>query len=92
VALQLAEANLSLGHPQEAIALARRVIENATVDSLALSRSARVGEARVIEGRALLALGDTAGGRAAIAEGLKALRYGAGPDHPRTRQAEQLKH
>jgi len=55
----------------------------AVVDSLADLRSAYVGEARLIEARALLAGADTAGARAAIGRALPALRYGAGAEHPR---------
>ena len=90
VALRLAELDLALGSPQEAIDLARRVLDHVTLDSLTLTRSARVGEARVIEGRGLLALGDTAAGRAAVRAGIGALRVGAGPNHPRTRQSERF--
>jgi serine/threonine-protein kinase len=90
VALQLAALDLGLNNPKEALTLARGVIEDVSVDSLTLTRSARVGDARLIEGEALLALGDSAEGRTAIAAAAVALRYGAGPDHPRTRHAERL--
>ncbi|MEO8200583.1 MAG: protein kinase [Gemmatimonadota bacterium] len=90
VALQLAETDLNLGEPGKALDLARRLRENLAVDSLSMRQSAKVGEARLIEGRALLALGDTTQGRSAIVDAIRALRFGAGPTHPRTIQAEQL--
>jgi len=88
VALLLAEMELALARPVEASRLARQVLGIATVDSLALARSAYVGEARLVEGRALLATGDTTAARAALTRAVTALRAGAGAEHPRTRQAE----
>ena len=85
-----AETALSLGGIDEALKFAREARETAAVDSLADTRSAYVGEARLIEGRALLAQGDTAAARAALEKALPGLRTGAGEEHPRTRQAERL--
>jgi tetratricopeptide (TPR) repeat protein len=90
VVLLAAESALSLGQIEEALRLAREARAIAALDSLTFSRSAAVGEARLIEAQALLAGGDSAAGRAAAAEALAALRFGAGPEHPRTRQAEKL--
>ena len=90
VVLLATECALALGRPDEALALARGAHAVAAVDSLAETRSARVGEAVLLEGRALLAQGDSAAGHAAIARALVALRFGAGPDDPRTRSAEAL--
>jgi tetratricopeptide (TPR) repeat protein len=90
VALLLAETDLALGNPGEAIDLARRAMENVTVDSLSRSQSARVGEAMVIEGRGLLATGDTVLGLSVIEKGYEALRYGAGVSHPRAQRTGEL--
>ena len=87
VALLAAETGLALGWPDTALRYARDAARIARKDSLTELRSARVGEARLIEGRALLARGDTAAGRAALAGALRALRTGAGEGHPRTREA-----
>ncbi|HEU4566380.1 MAG TPA: serine/threonine-protein kinase [Gemmatimonadaceae bacterium] len=90
VALLAAECALAVGRPDEALALAREARAEAAVDSLAETRSAGVGEARLLEARALLAAGDSAAARAAIARAVVALRAGAGPAHRRTREAEGL--
>ncbi len=90
IVLAAAECALALGQTDEALALARDARAIATLDSLAEIRSAYVGAARLIEGRTLLARGDTAEGRRAIARALTALRNGAGPEHPTTREAETL--
>ncbi len=90
VALLAAEAGLALGKLDEADDLARQARETATVDSASDSLSARVGEARLIEGRVLLARRDTLRARTTLARALTALRSGAGPDHPRTRAARAL--
>jgi tetratricopeptide (TPR) repeat protein len=89
VAIQAAETALSLGRPETALDLARQAREIATLDSLTEIRSARVGEARLIEGRALLAIGDTGAGRLALGRAVVALRFGAGDDHERSRQAAE---
>ena len=68
-----------------ALSFAREARAIAMIDTLADARSAYVGEARLAEGRALLARGDTAGGRTTLERGLVALRTGGGPDHPSTR-------
>lgn len=85
-----AESALALGQPAEALRYARDARTTAAVDSLATTRSAYVGEASLVEGRALLALGDRAGARAALGHAVVALRTGAGAEHPRTREAERL--
>ena len=85
-----AETALALRHPAEALGYARAAREKAAVDSLSETQSAFVGEARLLEVRALLASADTTGARAELARALVALRNGAGPDHPRVRQAERL--
>ncbi len=90
VAIMAAETGIPLGLEDEAVGIARGVLEAETIDSIAERESARVGEARLIEGRALLAKGDTSGGRAAMEKARAALRIGAGDDQPRTRQAGTL--
>jgi serine/threonine-protein kinase len=89
--VQLAGAALELGDGAEALKYARGADSLASVDSIAVSRSAYVGEARLLEARALLAAGDSAGARAAIGPAAIALRAGAGPDHPLTLQAASLR-
>lgn len=79
-----AETSLVLGHPAEALGYLRDVHAKAAVDSLAQTRSAYVGEARLVEARALLVTGDTSSARATLASSVIALRNGAGPGHPRT--------
>ncbi len=88
--IQTAEAALALGKADEALSLARDARATATLDSLAETRSAFVGEARLLEGRALLAKGDTAGARTALQAAVVALKFGAGPSHPRTSEALDL--
>jgi hypothetical protein len=90
VAFGLARCHLALGEPAEALKLAREARATASFDSLAELRSARVGEARLIEARALLASGDSTGGRASIERAVVALATGAGVKHPLTREALAL--
>ena len=85
-----AESALSIGRPADALRYARDAHTIAAVDSLAERRSAFVGEASLVEGRALAALGDSAGARTAVARAVTALRSGAGGTHPLTREAMQL--
>jgi serine/threonine-protein kinase len=82
-----AETALALGHPSEAVGYARDARVKAALDSLTEMRSAYVGEARLVEARAILASGDTSGARAEFARSVVALRNGAGAEHPRTREA-----
>ena len=85
-----AESAIAIGRPNDALRYARDARDIATLDSLTEQRSAYVGEARLVEARALLALGDSAGARAALARAIPALRTGGGPEHPSTREAERL--
>ncbi|HEV7704417.1 MAG TPA: hypothetical protein VGO46_08995, partial [Gemmatimonadaceae bacterium] len=73
-----------------ALSFAREARAIAMIDSLADARSVYVGEARLAEGRALLAGGDTVGARASLERGLVALRRGGGSAHPFTRETEAL--
>ncbi|HET8655103.1 MAG TPA: serine/threonine-protein kinase [Longimicrobiaceae bacterium] len=90
VLVRAAEAALDARAPARALEYARAAHGIATADSLTETRSAYVGEARLLEARALLASGDTAAARTAAGLALAGLRYGAGADHPRTRQAAAL--
>lgn len=85
-----AECALALGKSAEALNYAHEAREMATLDSLATSQSALVGEAVLIEARGLLARGDSARARVDAEQSATALRNGAGAGHPRTREAERL--
>jgi hypothetical protein len=85
-----AEAALGAHDPADARRYADDARAAATLDSLTDSRSAYVGGARVVEARALLALGDTLAARHELERGVAALRAGAGEQHPRTREGEAL--
>jgi serine/threonine-protein kinase len=85
-----AETALTLGKPAEARGYARDARVKATLDSLTETRSALVGEASLMEARALLASGDSLRARETIARSVIALRNGAGVAHPLTREAEAL--
>jgi tetratricopeptide (TPR) repeat protein len=87
VALLAGETALALAWPDTALRYAREAGRIALKDSLAETRSARVGEARLVEGRALLAAGDSTAARAALEHAFRALRSGVGNGHPRTREA-----
>ncbi len=90
VVLLRAEAALALGENGEALDYARQARAIAAVDSQATRESALVGAADLIEGRALLAQGDTLGARRSLAQAFTALQHGAGADHPRTLAARAL--
>jgi hypothetical protein len=81
---------LGAHHADSALVFAREAQRIATRDSLCETRSARVGEARLLASHALLARGDTAAARGEVQRAAIALRTGAGPTHPRTREAERL--
>jgi eukaryotic-like serine/threonine-protein kinase len=85
-----AETAIALGHPSEALGYARDARLKAALDSLTETRSAYVGQTRLVEARAMLASGDTSGARAELARSVVELRDGAGAEHPLTREAEGL--
>jgi len=85
-----AELALAAGQPADALHLARDARTLATRDSLTETRSAFVGEARLMEARSQLASADTIGARTTLAQAAAALESGAGADHPRTREAQAL--
>jgi serine/threonine-protein kinase len=90
VALLAAETALFVGDPWTALEFARDARAEAAVDLLAEARSGRVGEARLVEARALLALADTAAARTAADAAVTALAAGAGGEHPATLRARAL--
>jgi len=91
VVILVAETALALGRIDEALQLAQAARETAAVDSLADLRSAYVGEARLIEGRALLAQGsDTTRALEVLEKAAVGLEAGAGDAHPRTKEVTRL--
>ncbi len=76
--------------PDSGLAFARAARRAAALDSLTDTRSATVGEARLVEGRLLLEQGDTAAARESLERALVALASGLRPGHPRTREARAL--
>ncbi len=90
VLVSAAEAALDARDGAKALELARAAGGIAVSDSLTEIRSGYVGEARLVEGRALLATADTAGARIALERAVVALRAGVGDEHPRTREAVAL--
>lgn len=85
-----AEAALDANVPAEALEYARAAHGIAASDPLTETRSAYVGEADLLEGRALLADGDVSGARAALSRARTALIAGAGDSHPRVRETEAV--
>ncbi|HSC32366.1 MAG TPA: serine/threonine-protein kinase [Gemmatimonadaceae bacterium] len=86
-----AEAALGAHQPAAALRYARDARDVSAIDSATLSRSAFVGEAQLVEARALLATGDTTTARGALDSAVAALRAGAGDSHPRTIEAARLR-
>jgi eukaryotic-like serine/threonine-protein kinase len=84
------EISLAAGEPKDALRYAADARAVSSKDSLSDTANAFVGEARLVEAKALAAQGDTAGTRTTLSLALRELRAGAGPNHPRTREAEQL--
>jgi hypothetical protein len=85
-----AEIALARRQPADALRFASDARAMATRDSLTETRSAYVGEARLMEARALLASGDTTTARQTLRRAVTALEVGAGSDHPRAREARTL--
>ncbi|MCC7053234.1 MAG: serine/threonine protein kinase [Gemmatimonadaceae bacterium] len=75
--------------PARALSLAQRAATSATTDSVALSRSALVGDALAAGARAQLLLGDAERARKAGEAALGPLRSGYGADHPQVRALER---
>ena len=85
-----ARAQLALGHADSALAMTGAALKTATRDSLSATRSARVGEAELLQARAELLKGDTATARTDAQRAVVALRTGGGVNNPRTKEAEAL--
>ncbi len=79
------------GHGREADSLAQLAIVATAVDSLALSRSAHVGQAELIRARVAAAAGDRAGALRAAARAAPALANGYGPEYRLAREAWALR-
>jgi serine/threonine protein kinase len=90
VLVHAAEAARDAGDPAVAIEYARAAADIAISDSISMVQSAYVGEARLVEGSALIAQGDSAAAREVISRAAAALGSGVGPAHPRTMEAERL--
>ncbi|MEP7064672.1 MAG: protein kinase [Gemmatimonadota bacterium] len=84
------EAALGKGEADSALQFARDARTIATVDSLAAKQSGHVGVARLAEGRALLARGDTSAARATLTRAVVALKFGVGANNPIAREADAL--
>ncbi|HEY4304880.1 MAG TPA: serine/threonine-protein kinase [Gemmatimonadaceae bacterium] len=85
-----ARSELALGHADSAFALAAAARKTATRDSLSQTRSARVGEAQMIQAKAELLKGDRIAARADAQAAFIALRSGGGSTNPRTKETEAL--
>ena len=90
VAFLAAATALQLGVPDSVAPYTRGAAAAAALDTLTYSRSGWEGEARLLDARARLAGGDTAGARRDAAFARRALTIGRGPDHPLTRAADSL--
>jgi len=85
-----AEAALSLHEPTAALRYARDARAVSALDSATVPRDAFVGEAQVVEARALLATGDTVSARQALDSAVTELRAGAGNAQARSVEAARL--
>ena len=90
VLVAAASAALDARQATKALEYAKSAHGIAHSDSLSETRSAYVGEAQFLEGRALLATGDTTAARTALRSAVTALRAGVGPTHARTTAAEAV--
>ncbi|HEX5179530.1 MAG TPA: serine/threonine-protein kinase [Gemmatimonadaceae bacterium] len=86
-----AEAALGAHQPAAALRYARDARDVSALDSATVSRSAFVGEAQLVEARALLETGDTTAARGVLDSAVAALRAAAGDSHPRTVEAARLR-
>jgi hypothetical protein len=81
---------LETGAWAESLGFAEHLERIGTRDSLALTRSAIVGEALLLGARARLGQGDTAAARASLARAIAPLEAGLGVRHPLTMAAAAL--
>ncbi len=84
------EWRLAGGDARGADVLALRARTAAAIDSVALSRSAYAGRAELLHARALAAMGDSTGARAALSRADTALSHGYGPGSPWATAAKVL--
>ncbi len=84
------EWRLASGDARGADVLALRARTAAAIDSVALSRSAYAGRAELLHARALAAMGDSTGARAALSRAETALSHGYGPGSPWVTAAKAL--
>lgn len=89
-AVRAAETAIGLGHFDLADTLTGRALAVVARDSVAEAGSGLVGEVRLVEGRVLLARGDTSRARERLERAVAALRNGFGAGHPRTIEAAAL--
>ena len=85
-----AEIELALGRPAPAQADAARSVRLNIANTVPDAHSAFLGVAYLAQGRALLALGETAEAERALSAALEELRPTLGADNPQTRLAERL--
>ncbi|HEX6814352.1 MAG TPA: protein kinase [Gemmatimonadaceae bacterium] len=85
-----AEAALGMHQPAAALRYARDARDVSALDSATVPRDAFVGEAQVVEARALLATGDTASALQALDSAVAELRAGAGDAQARSVEAARL--
>ncbi len=85
-----AEAALGVHQPAVALRYARDARDVSALDSATVPRDAFVGEAQLVEARALLATGDTTSARQALDSAVAELRAGAGVAQARCVEAARL--
>jgi tetratricopeptide (TPR) repeat protein len=90
VAVRAAETAIAQGRYALIDSLVERALAVSVRDPATETRSALVGEIRLIEAKAMVARGDTGRARARLERASAALRTGAGPSHPRTAEADSL--
>ncbi|MEP6730124.1 MAG: protein kinase [bacterium] len=85
-----AEIGIGFGKIPDAMHLLGDARAISAFDSLAETRSGYMGDVGLLQGRALLARGDTAAARATLVKARVALMSAAGATHPRTRELDSL--
>jgi len=86
-----AEAALGMHQPAAALRYARDARDVSALDSATVPNDAFVGEAQLVEARALLATGDTASARLALDSAVAELHAGAGDGQARSVEAARLR-
>jgi hypothetical protein len=90
IVFRAAAAALASGDAVAADSLARHALRLERQLGHDEARSADMGLAFVVLGRARLAQGDSAGGRNALERAIGPLEFGLGPEHPQSRDARRL--